>query len=775
MKINLRLVLVITSIALIPLIVLVFVAYSSAKSQIDSETISKLTAEADIQKSRIENRNKENQQYLTLLVKDPDIVERMAAYDQTPDSQNIGDIQNSLTGDGITDIIPSFKEVQVVNLSGIIIASTNPKSAGADISNQMYFQKGKITDVTTDFSKDQNGVVTLNLSSPITLNGKTLGVLVIKSDGSNITSVVTDYTGLGNTGETLLVVKNPNGDALFLTPTRFDPNAALTRIVPKGKTNIPSTHAINGEEIEMLNAVDYNNTPVIAVTRYVPETGWGIVAKINQAEAYAPIINLRNLFIFMTVVSAIIVVAVAYATGKTFTDPIKMISTVAEKIGSGDLSKRVTVNSADEIGTLGRVFNETVSKLQASYQNLEKNVADRTSELSSTVKDLEDSRRASLNVLEDINTEKTKYESLLSGIGDAVIATDSQTKIIVINPAAEEILGLTREEVLGKKLLDILPVVNSKGELLEFNNRPINKAISTMKPFSTSVDDDYYYLRKDGTKIPVALTASPVIANGQLIGVIDVFRDISHEKDVDRMKTEFVSLSSHQLRTPLTAIKWGLEVLLGSDIQNLTAKQKDELDDINSSTLRMIDLVNSLLNVSRIESGRIIVNPIPTNIVKLANDVVSKLKLELTRKNISLVMNVADNLPEINLDQSLIFNVYQNLISNAISYSPGGSKITVSISVKDGAVISSVKDEGIGIPENEKAKLFQKFFRASNAIKIRPDGSGLGLYVNKSIVESSGGKLWFESEAGKGTTFYFSLPLTGMKPKEGEVSISNEI
>lgn len=208
------------------------------------------------------------------------------------------------------------------------------------------------------------------------------------------------------------------------------------------------------------------------------------------------------------------------------------------------------------------------------------------------------------------------------------------------------------------------------------------------------------------------------------------------------------------------------------DTGNLNDKQKEELNDINGSTLRMIDLVNSLLNVSRIESGRIIVNPIPSNIVRLANDVVGRLKIEMAKKNISLVMNVADNLPEINLDQSLIGNVYQNLISNAVSYSPEGSKIELSIIEKDGQIVSSIKDEGIGVPESEKPHIFEKFYRASNAIKMRPDGSGLGLYIVKSIVESSGGKLWFDSVEDKGTTFYFSLPLTGMKAKEGEVSLS---
>lgn len=378
----------------------------------------------------------------------------------------------------------------------------------------------------------------------------------------------------------------------------------------------------------------------------------------------------------------------------------------------------------------------------------------------------------STELTESIKKEKTEYQALLSSIGDGIIATDSIGNITIMNHAAEKILGLGKEEVFGKRATEAIPVVDAKGNPIPENLRPINKALSERKSFSTSAENDYYLIKKDGTLIPVALNASPVMVDDHLTGTIDVFRDISHQKNVDRMKTEFVSLASHQLRTPLTAIKWGLESLAENETKNLSDKQKGNLDDINNSTLRMIDLVNSLLNVSRIESGRIIVSPIPTNIVKLANDVIGKLKMEIVKKGISVVMNVGDNVPEINLDQSLIFNVYQNLISNAVSYSPAGSIVTISISVKNGEVISSVQDQGIGIPENEKAKIYEKFYRASNAKTVRPDGTGLGLYIVKSIVESSGGKLWFESIEGQGTTFYFTLPLTGMKAEKGEVSLS---
>jgi len=770
MKINLKLIVILLEIALIPLTIVTFVAYSSAKSEIDSQIESKLVAEADIQKNRFENRIKENTNTLDLLTHDPDIIHGVENYVLSPTAASRVVLERSLSGE--TNFLSGVRRVSFSGLNGVIFASTDPKYVGKNISALDYFIKGKTADSTTDFSKDANGLISLNLAGPVFLNGKTVGVLIIDSDGSNITSVVTDYTGLGDTGETLLVTKNANGDAMFLTPVRFDPNAALNRVITAGSTNVPSTHAVKGEEITMLNATDYNGYPVIAVTRYIPAANWGIVAKISQSEAYAPTVNLRNLLVFMVIISTATILVITYSVARSFTDPVVNLTNFAKKVGLGDLTKRAAVGSKDEIGQLSKSLNEMIESLLASRASIDAKVAEQTKEILTKSADMQDQQAAILNILEDVNTEKTKYEALLTGIADGIIATDSETNIIVINPAAEMILGLKKDEVLGKKLVDILPVTNREGNLVAMSDRPFNKALSTMKSFSTSVDSNYYFTKKDGTKIPVALNASPVISEGRLIGVIDVFRDISHEKDVDRMKTEFVSLSSHQLRTPLTAIKWGLEAFIENDTGNLNATQKEELDDIQSSTLRMIDLVNSLLNVSRIESGRIAVSPQPTNLVTLANDVVSRLKMQLNQKNITLVMNVEGNPPEIPLDAKLVSNVYQNLLTNSIFYSPEGSKITLSILEKDGEVISSVKDEGIGIPETEKAKLFTKFYRTSNAIKTRPDGSGLGLYIVKSIVESSGGKIWFDSLEGKGSTFYFSLPLTGMKAKEGEVSLT---
>ena len=371
----------------------------------------------------------------------------------------------------------------------------------------------------------------------------------------------------------------------------------------------------------------------------------------------------------------------------------------------------------------------------------------------------------------ELEEEKAKFTEILENIGDGIIGINDQGEIIFVNPQVIILLGFNENELLGKMLVHTIKLINDRGSEIPIQQRPVHNALLAKKKVT---ENKFSYLKKDGKVLPVSITATPIILHELIVGGVVVFRDITREREVDRMKTEFISLASHQLRTPLSAMKWFTELVL-DDSENLTEEQRKLIQNVYQSNERMIELVNALLNISRIESGRIIIDPKPTDLALLVKEVIQELQPRVDEKNQHLGVSVIEVLPKINIDPKLIRHVYMNLLTNAIKYTQPGGEIVVVISSTDNEIISQVYDNGYGIPEKQQKQVFEKFFRADNIIKIETDGSGLGLYLTKAIVESSGGKIWFKSESGRGTTFWFSLLRSGSISQKAMVSIDDRM
>lgn len=349
--------------------------------------------------------------------------------------------------------------------------------------------------------------------------------------------------------------------------------------------------------------------------------------------------------------------------------------------------------------------------------------------------------------------QKVWDEALLSGLGEGIVVTDKEGYVMQINKKAEELVGWKNSEVVGKRWHEVARLENEDGSLIDPENRATQKVLKTGIPLYMA---NHFYVRRDGSRFPVGTTAAPVIMRGEVMGVIAVFRDITHEREVDRAKSEFVSLASHQLRTPLSAVKWFCEMLIAGDAGRLSLSQLEFVHNIDMSNERMIELVNLLLDISRIESGKIVVDRSPTDLRKLLDDLLSELKPKIKTRKVKLMVD--KSLREVFVDPRLVRQVYANLLTNSIKYTKDNGVIEVIVLRKDGEIVSEVRDNGFGIPEADKKRVFEKFFRAENVSKIETDGTGLGLYLAKAIVTSSGGKMWFESKLNSGTSFWFSLP-----------------
>lgn len=337
----------------------------------------------------------------------------------------------------------------------------------------------------------------------------------------------------------------------------------------------------------------------------------------------------------------------------------------------------------------------------------------------------------------------------------------------VVTTTYENITGFSNAEVLGQK------AGNSKlwGGLMDkaFYEKMWHIIKVEKKPFAGEINNK----RKNGEPYVAFASITPILnQQGGVEFFVALERDITKEKQIDKAKTEFVSLASHQLRTPLSAINWYAEMLLAGDAGKLNTEQDKYVKEIYSGNQRMVMLVNALLNVSRIELGTFAVEPQPTDFVALANSVISEVQPQIKEKKLNFNFAYDKNLPLIDADPKLIRIIIQNFLTNAIKYTPAGGRVSVKLAKQGSNVEISVADTGYGIPEAAKPKIFEKLYRAGNVREKETEGTGLGLYIVKNIVDEAKGKVWFESAENKGSTFHVSLPLKGMKKKVGSKELT---
>ncbi|GEM_PF-5969480 len=476
--------------------------------------------------------------------------------------------------------------------------------------------------------------------------------------------------------------------------------------------NVIVQNAIEGgEKSDIFPYSLHDDSPVLA--SYVSQlgylnykgSGWKLLVETTTAVAFAPAQKeARQLALVTGIVSLFAAFFIFVVINRSVVRPVAALTMTASIIAGGDLARRAQVRSRDEIGKLAESFNTMTDSL----------------------------------------LEARKFpENLIRSMGDGIIALNRDGRVEIVNPQAENTFLVKQGELKGKNIreLSAFPLLRPLAEMLLKKSENIKEEV---------------LLHEDMT---VEVTTISLGSKEQQGGTMIVVHDITREKQIEQLKTEFVSIAAHQLRTPLSALKWAMSLLLGGDVGRITKQQKDVMEKAYQTNERMIFLVNDLLSVARIEEGKAISKPALLDILEIIQLTLLDFQEKKKERKIKIIFKpLKEILPKIFADEEGLKLVIQNLIANAIQYTNVGGLVTISAVRKDRNVAISVQDNGVGIPKHGQARVFTKFFRAENAVRMETRGSGLGLFIAKNIVEAQGGKIWFESKEGKGSTFYFTIP-----------------
>ena len=348
-------------------------------------------------------------------------------------------------------------------------------------------------------------------------------------------------------------------------------------------------------------------------------------------------------------------------------------------------------------------------------------------------------------LFELIDQERNQSAAILSSMDEGIIVSDSSGCVLLLNPAAERFCNCRSEEIVGRDVGEILPL--SSQVVAQILQAKRNDQVPKELRVSTA---DKVFL----------VDVSPITdKRGQLLGTVRTMKDITELARIDEMKTEFISIVSHEFRTPLTSIKGYVDLILEGDTGEINETQREFLGIAHDETNRLAVLVNDLLDVSRIEAGRIKLEMEPLAIGEMINAAIISLQPQATEKAVEVTAHLSEMSLHIKGDRDRINRIILNLLSNAIKYNKQGGKIDIVVSRDKSMVQVDVADTGVGISEADIPMLFAKFYKAGATAAVSAGGTGLGLFIAKSLVELHGGRIWVKSEEGKGSTFSFTLPV----------------
>lgn len=348
-----------------------------------------------------------------------------------------------------------------------------------------------------------------------------------------------------------------------------------------------------------------------------------------------------------------------------------------------------------------------------------------------------------------------------ASVSDAIFVVDLHGSLIFINPKAATLTGWNEEEVIGK------PV----GEIVRFSIEDDIQTVLSSSPYAPVESPQEFtgrisLVKKDGSKNPVKGRALPFSdEKGTRLGTLILLGDATVEHRLIQAKDHFLSIVAHQLRTPLGSARWCMDLLLSGDFGELSKESREAIVNLHASNQQMIELVNDLLDMAKFNRTGGVEEPVLVDTQEVVENIFRFLELDAQRRRVVFDMKSDPNMPKLFVPRRRFYEVVRNLVSNAVKYSNPGGRVLVEMKTLKDRYLLSVKDDGIGIPADEQQNIFSKFFRASNAVHLQTEGSGLGLAVVKLFIEAWGGQVSFESIEKKGTTFRIELPLEQSREK----------
>lgn len=645
-----------------------------------------------------------------------------AKYNSEKSEENIKLIRNQL--DSIL-----FHKVNFIRLSlldsntGEILVSTTPHLEGK------FDEQYAISRISTVYYSEELGAFTIEINKPFRNPGGDISeILKANINIRSLGDILLNRPGFDETGEAYLIsdqgfhilglgkkkghYKNFNEDKKALKSQGID--AALSR-----QSGIS----------EYLN---YDGELVYGTYQFLPNLGVALVQENESEELFASLALLKKKIALIASLIFIASALLVYLLIARITLPISSLTAITKEITEGNFRKRAKVSTNDEIGVLAYSFNQMTDSL--------------------------------VNSLEEISFSSALLQSQYDASLDGILALGTSGEILSANKNFAKLWKIPKNTAKKKNGPDVLKIMEKN--LIDPKN--FKQKLQYFEIHQKNISHDQFELKTG--KILHSESAPLIGKNGQYFGRVFYFRDITKEAEIDRAKSEFVSLASHQLQTPLTAIKWLLEILIEKETKD--KEKKELLLEAFKSNERMIRLVNDFLNVSRLDMGSISADSKHIDYNSFIKELVSEARILAKEKNITIKNIDCPDKIEISLDKGLISLVILNLLSNAIRYSDTNTQINVSTKLGKDKIEIAINDNGIGISEDEQEKLFGKFYRTDSARDYSTTGSGLGLYLCQKVMNVLKGSIRVISEKGMGSTFYIVLPLEGpINKKRGAKSL----